>query len=493
VIYAGIAFVYGLLGVVPGVLLGIPAGYLAAKGLATSMTTVVDSFTLSPSAIITGILIGLAVPVLASLVPVFNGSRVKILDAMTDLGIDSNYGNSMFARVIGRLPLPITVRQGLSNVAQKKARLAFTILTLTIAAGAFMGIFALFSSIDDVLNSTFNTFNVEILVQPDQQQDFASVRQLIQENVDGIAFIQPHNGLSVEIEGLETAEAGGDFGVALDGYDPDVPISAFHLDLKEGVQLSESDDPYGIIITGNMADSLNKGVGDTIVISGAGNTREVPIVGISTFPFNNTWMRWDALAEFAGYTLDGQPTSRNLLIKLDSEDPTAAETADVIDEVNELLLQHGITATYNNFPEFIDEITTFVRIFQIVFNVTAGLIALVGALGLLTVISMSVFERQKEIGVMRSIGAGSFSVAIQFLTEGLIVGLLAWAIGLPISYGLSRLIAAALQLGDAFKLTYPLSAPITGIIGMMIITALASLYPSISASRKTVSDILRYQ
>ena len=94
---------------------------------------------------------------------------------------------------------------------------------------------------------------------------------------------------------------------------------------------------------------------------------------------------------------------------------------------------------------------------------------------------------------MRSIGAGSRTVAVQFLTEGLLVGLLAWAVGLPISYGLSVMITAALELGDAFQLSYPLSAPLAGLIGMVIITALASLWPAVSASRKTVSNILRYQ
>jgi ABC-type antimicrobial peptide transport system permease subunit len=66
-------------------------------------------------------------------------------------------------------------------------------------------------------------------------------------------------------------------------------------------------------------------------------------------------------------------------------------------------------------------------------------------------------------------------------------------LGLPISYGLSQLIISALELGDAFQLSYPLSAPLAGLIGMLVITALASLWPAISASRKTVSDILRYQ
>jgi putative ABC transport system permease protein len=493
VIYAGIALGYGLLGVIPGVLLGIPAGFFAAKAMSGTMGTIIDQFAVSPSSIIMGVVIGLAVPVLAALVPVFNGTRVKILDAMTDLGIDSNYGKSFFARLIGRLPLPVTVRQGLSNVVQKKGRLAFTVLTLTIAAGAFMGIFALFSSIGSVLNNTFDTYNVEILVQPDQPQDFATMSQLIQDNIEGVAFVQPHNGLQVEIEGLVTAEGGGDYGVFIDGYDPEAPISAFVLNLTDGVQLSESDDPNAIIITSGMAETLGKSVGDKIVIVGAGASREVTIVGISSFPFTNAWMRWETLADFAGYTLNGQPTSRNLLVKLNADDPTVEETADVIEDINERLLANGVTATYGNFPEIIEEISSLVLVFQVIFTVAAGLIAVVGALGLLTMISMSVFERQKEIGVMRSIGAGSFTVAMQFLTEGVIVGILAWVIGLPISYALNAVITSALGLGDAFKLTYPLSAPVAGVVGMLVITALASLYPSISASRKTVSDILRYQ
>jgi ABC-type antimicrobial peptide transport system permease subunit len=305
--------------------------------------------------------------------------------------------------------------------------------------------------------------------------------------------VQPHNGLQIEIEGLDTAEAGTDFGVFVNSYNPDVDVPAFLIELRDGVQLTETNDPNAIIVTADIADDLGKQVGDTLVINGAGNTREMTIVGISTFPFPNAWAHWETIADFAGYSLDGELAARDLLIRLDTDDPTTAQTDDVIDDINELLLADGITATYTNFPELIDEITGFITVFQVVFNMAAALIALVGALGLLTAISMSVFERQKEIGVMRSIGAGSFSVAVQFLTEGLIVGLLAWAVGLPISYGLSLLLTAALNLGDAFKMTYPLSAPIVGVVGMLVITTLASLWPSIGASRKTVSDILRYQ
>lgn len=94
---------------------------------------------------------------------------------------------------------------------------------------------------------------------------------------------------------------------------------------------------------------------------------------------------------------------------------------------------------------------------------------------------------------MRSIGAGSGSIVSQFLTEGLVVGLMAWLVGLPMSYFLSLVLIDSLNLGDEYNLEYPLIAVVIGFVGIMVITTIASIWPSIAAARKTVSDILRYQ
>jgi putative ABC transport system permease protein len=127
-----------------------------------------------------------------------------------------------------------------------------------------------------------------------------------------------------------------------------------------------------------------------------------------------------------------------------------------------------------------------------VFQITSGVMAAVGAIGLLTALSMAVYERQKEIGIMRSIGAGSSAVVTQFLTEGILVGVIAWVLAIPISY------LIAITLGNAFDISsftfnYPPFVLALGLIGMVAIATLASLWPSLAASRKTVSDILRYQ
>jgi len=123
----------------------------------------------------------------------------------------------------------------------------------------------------------------------------------------------------------------------------------------------------------------------------------------------------------------------------------------------------------------------------------ATLIALVGALGLFTTLSMSVFERQREIGIMRSIGASSRTIATQFLTEGLVVGVIAWIVGLPLAYGLERALLELTKLNETFPPVFPVEGTILGLLGMIFFATIASLWPSFVAARKTVSDILRYQ
>jgi ABC-type antimicrobial peptide transport system permease subunit len=84
-------------------------------------------------------------------------------------------------------------------------------------------------------------------------------------------------------------------------------------------------------------------------------------------------------------------------------------------------------------------------------------------------------------------------VALQFLTEGVVVGLIAWLVGLPLAYGIEVMLLNVTGMGEVFPATFPVSAAVIGFIGMMIITIVASLWPSLSAARKTVSQIIRYQ
>ena len=65
--------------------------------------------------------------------------------------------------------------------------------------------------------------------------------------------------------------------------------------------------------------------------------------------------------------------------------------------------------------------------------------------------------------------------------------------GLPLSYLLSRVLIALMPFSDVISFHYTWLAPVTGLVGMVLVTTLATFYPAILASRKTVSEILRYK
>jgi putative ABC transport system permease protein len=171
---------------------------------------------------------------------------------------------------------------------------------------------------------------------------------------------------------------------------------------------------------------------------------------------------------------------------------TADDLDTVLSDVNETFAQAGIPVLSINFVQIIDEVTDRYTSFQLIFQLVAFLIALVGALGLVITLSMNVFERQKEIGVMRSVGASSAAVATQFVTEGLTIGVIAWIGGLPLMIGLEYALIQITGFEGVLRLEFTPAALIIGLVGVLLLTFIASLIPALSAARKTVSDILRY-
>lgn len=625
-IYSGIAFTYGLIGVIPGVLVGIPAGSAISHLLAPEINTVIEGFQYSVGAILLGAVVGLLVPVLASLLPVFNGTRVQILDAMTDLGIDAQYGSGPLARLIAILPLPTTVRQGLSNVVLKKWRLAFTVLTLSIAVGAFIGIFAVFNSLTTGIGLFLDGYNVEVGVFPNEGRDPALIEAVLRDNfMQGdnplVTSVEPGFQSQVNFEGYDPPiTTGGPPGIFAYGYDINSKTPAFNFEIDKGETITEATSATGIIFSSLLASNMDRNIGDSVVLKVPGNSAELTIVGIVDFPLEQVWIDWRTLATVTGYTigaptpnqyvttlqvadytgttgdnqvvtlgmddqflsfldfsaggpfqgeepgiiitaematagsysvgdtlsltastdggsttevpivgifeipammrqgadgetlpddaiamnwkalaaleglsLEGKPRPQGYFVITNLDDPTAKDIDKIADQINEAYLNAGIGVFMFNFVELVDQISQGFVIFQFTLQLVALLIAIVGALGLLTTLSMSVFERQKEIGVMRSIGAGSFTVAMQFLTEGLVVGFIAWLVGLPLGLLVEVLLLEVTGFADTFPVTFPVLGAVIAFFGMMIITTIASLWPSLSAARKTVSDILRYQ
>jgi ABC-type lipoprotein release transport system permease subunit len=313
----------------------------------------------------------------------------------------------------------------------------------------------------------------------------------------------------VTVEGYESA--GSMPGTLVMGFTPNI---AQYLVFKDGDFFTTTPEAGEVIVSSAMAEQGNYSVGDTITLAStldSGTSASYRIAGIfappallqaspptgeaSAFelPPDFIGMFWRDATQLDNAAVTSEPRSGAFFITTPLDDPTADELGDIADDINDTLASAGAPAFILNFVELTDQISEIFVTIQVILSAVAGLIALVGALGLLTTLSMSVFERQKEIGVMRSIGASSSTVATQFLTEGLVVGVIAWIVGLPLMAGIQVLLLSITGFNETFPFEFSVEAVIIGLIGMLIITTIASLWPSLGAARKTVSDILRYQ
>ncbi len=119
----------------------------------------------------------------------------------------------------------------------------------------------------------------------------------------------------------------------------------------------------------------------------------------------------------------------------------------------------------------------------------AGISLLVGGIGIMNIMLVSVTERTKEIGIRKAVGAMRRDILIQFLIEALMLSLIGGAVGVALGWGIAALLGPAIQITAVMDL---------GIIGTA--TGFAStvglvfgIYPAWRAARLRPIDALRYE
>jgi putative ABC transport system permease protein len=125
----------------------------------------------------------------------------------------------------------------------------------------------------------------------------------------------------------------------------------------------------------------------------------------------------------------------------------------------------------------------------------AVLMGLVGGIGLMGALSISVVERTREIGVMRAIGAKSLTILGMFMMEGVLQGLISWVLVMPISFVLGKPLANALGtvLFEAnLDYQYNFNAVFIWLVLILLISTFASILPARSATAISVRDSLAY-
>lgn len=232
--------------------------------------------------------------------------------------------------------------------------------------------------------------------------------------------------------------AGKDEALSLNGMIPaDIDtVSTIGSYMVEGTIRDLEGNPDGIIIGSELARILSLEKGESITVSAAtGQVHRFKIVGI----FHTGRAAFDQTQVFLALKrvqslLNRQNRANQIIVKL--EDPYAAR--DLAARIEAHLKYKAVS-----WQEASEDIMSTLALRNIIMYSVVSAVLLVAAFGIYNVISTVVMEKQRDIAILKSMGFHARDIRTIFLTEGVLLGALGSALGLPlgaaIMYALGRL------------------------------------------------------
>ena len=487
-VYLATALIYGALALV----LAVPLGTLGAHAISGWMLETFNiiatgDFQISLVAVGVQAVMALAVAVSAAAVPVSGGVRVSPHRAISTYGLGGQFGRGPLDRLVGwgrMLSRPVAL--SLRNVFRRKMRVALTVLTFVFVGVLFISVVSTRVSLNSSLEVVLADLAYDVMVisprtyRTDRLTDVTA-------GVPGVARAEVWDQAECEL-----SLANGDkVEFMLFGVPPDSQV--LRPRLTAGRALLPGDG-RAIMVNNRVAAEEGIRVGDELALSIAGRESTWTVVGLSlnTTPALVSFVPYEVMAREAGHVGRG-----NMVMVMSAVHDAGAQERLAGALGDAYAAQRIETATLRSADEFRQMSYAMFDIIFYLLLTMAFLAAVVGGVGLTGTLSIGVVERRREIGVMRAIGARSSAIFRIFVGEGLALGMWSWLLAVPLSYPAARFFgrAVGLALLGADLMDFQYSLPSVGIWLMLVValSALASTWPALRATRVSVREALAYE
>ena len=182
----------------------------------------------------------------------------------------------------------------------------------------------------------------------------------------------------------------------------------------------------------------------------------------------------------------GQPNVRQIIVRIKDEYPSAAAENAIL---NLLVQRHGAQDVFTQNADSIREtIQQTTQTMTLLISAIAVISLVVGGIGVMNIMLVSVTERTQEIGVRMAVGARQSDILQQFLIEAVLVCILGGILGVLLSLGIGQLITHF--AGGTFQMAYSTTSIIAAFVCSSLIGIVFGFIPARNAARLNPVDAL---
>lgn len=414
----------------------------------------------------------------------------------------------------------VSIRIAFRALGANKLRSALTMLGVIIGVAAVISLMSIGTGLREQVSSQIRSLGTNLLfISPGAQQtggvrSAAGTRPTLTLD-DSVALV--NSGFPYVVDaapqqnsGAQLIAGGQNWFSRVSGITPAFQfVRNFHVEVGEFINEQHMQSRSRVMILGaNVAKELfgeSDPVGETI----RANRQTFRIIGVLESKGASAFSNQDDVVYIPLTTMQtrfqrfrGRRGSTNVstiavqLTNEDAVDNAVQEIAGLLRERHNVAQDDFTILSQKDILETVGQVTAGITLFL---GAVAGISLLVGGIGIMNIMLVSVTERTREIGIRKALGAKRRDILMQFLIEATVVSLFGGGIGVGLGIGASRLLSGVQfpgpgsDSGQTLQTVVPPDAIVLAFVVSAAIGLFFGIYPALRAARLNPIEALRYE